>query len=34
MMHKNGEQIVKGQEIKLILVINNIDYQLTKERKD
>jgi hypothetical protein len=33
-MHKNGEQIFKAQEIELILVIDNIDYQLTKERKD
>jgi len=34
MMHKNGKQIFKAQEIELILVINNVDYQLTEERKD
>ena len=34
MMYKNGEQIFKAQEIELILVIDNVDYQLAEERKD
>jgi hypothetical protein len=33
-MRKNGEQIFKAQEIELILVIDNVDYQLAEERKD
>ena len=33
-MYKNGEQIFKAQEIELILVIDNVDYQLAEERKD